>query len=78
VFCDDGRVMDEKKRWGMKMGTMWRIQADMNNQGYDFPEWVGTTSYRCYYTPDQDLYLPYQGWSIDSHRKFSEVPVSHQ
>jgi len=41
------------------------------------PDWVGKTSYRCYYTPDRDSYLPYWGWSIDSHKKFSQVPVSH-
>jgi len=59
------------------MRTMWRIQADMRNQGYDLPDWVGKTSYRCYYRPDQDSYLLYQGWSIDSHTKFFQVPVSH-
>jgi len=42
----------------------------MRNQGYDLPDWVGKTSYRCYYTPDRDSYLPYRGWSIDSHTKF--------
>jgi hypothetical protein len=40
VFCDDGRVEDEKERRGMKMGTIRRIRADTRNQGYDFPDWV--------------------------------------
>jgi len=44
----------------------------MGNQGYELAGWVGNTSYRCYYMPDQDLYLPYQGLSIDSHTKFSK------
>jgi len=44
----------------------------MRNQGYDLPDWVGKTSYRCDYTPDRDSYLPYRGWSIDSHPKFSK------
>jgi len=59
------------------MRTMWRKRADMSNQGYDFHDWVGMTSYRCYYTQDRNLYLLYRGWSIDSHTKFSKVPVSH-
>jgi len=50
---------------------IWRIRADMRNLGYDLPDWVGKTSCRCEFAPDQDLYLPYQGWSIDSHTKFS-------
>jgi len=25
VFCDDGRVVDKKERWGMEMGMTWRI-----------------------------------------------------
>jgi hypothetical protein len=32
----------------------------MRNQGYDLPDWVGKTSYRCYYPPDRDSYLLYQ------------------
>jgi len=59
------------------MRTMWRIRADMGIQGYDLPDWVEKTLYRCYYTPDCDLYVPYRGWEIYSHTKFSEVPVSH-
>jgi hypothetical protein len=35
VFCDDGRVEDEKERREMKLGAIWRIQADMRNQQYD-------------------------------------------
>jgi len=37
------------------MRTMWRIQADMRNQGYDLPDWVGKTSYRCYYKAGSGL-----------------------
>jgi len=54
------------------MRTMWRIRAAMANQEYDLPNWVWNTSYRCYYPPDRDSYLPYRGWSIDSHTKFSK------
>jgi hypothetical protein len=59
------------------MSTRWRIRADMRNPRYDLPDWVGKTSYRCNYSPDRESYLPYQGWSIDLHTKFSEVPLSH-
>ena len=37
--CDDGRVVDEKERWRMKMGTICRIRAGMRNQGYDMSNW---------------------------------------
>ena len=37
------------------MRTMWRIRADMRNQGYDLPDWVGKTLYWCYYTLDRRL-----------------------
>jgi len=77
VFCDDGRVVDKKERWWMKMGMIWRIRAEMRNQGYDLPDWVWKTSYRCNYSLDRDSYLPYRGWLIDSHTQFSQVPVSH-
>jgi len=53
------------------MGTMWRIRADMRDQGYDLPDCVGKTLYRCHYRPDQDSSLPYRGWEIDLHTKFS-------
>jgi hypothetical protein len=59
------------------MRTMWRIRVDMSYPGYDLPDWVGKASYRCYYTPDRDSYLPYWGWKIDSHMKFTSVPISH-
>ena len=39
------------------MRMMCRICADMKNQGYDLPAWVGKTLYRCDYMPDQDSYL---------------------
>jgi len=55
----------------MKMRTIWRIGAAMRNQGYDLPDWVEKTSYWCYDPPDRDSYLPFRGWSIDSHMKFS-------
>jgi len=61
VFCDDGRVEDKKEGEGLKMVTIWRIRADMRNQGYNMPGWVGKTSYQCNSTPDRDLYLPYRG-----------------
>jgi len=31
----------------MKSGAIWRIRADMRNQGYDSPDWVAKTSYQC-------------------------------
>jgi len=30
---------------GMRMGTIWRIRADMGCQGYDLPDWIEKTSY---------------------------------
>jgi hypothetical protein len=33
-------MMVKKERWGMKMGTIWRIRADLRSQGYDLPDWV--------------------------------------
>jgi len=40
--------------------------------------WLGLEDlYQCNYPPDEDSYLQYWGWSIDSHMKFSQVPVSH-
>jgi len=44
------------------MRAMGRIPADMSNEGYDLPDWVGMTSYRCNYTLDRNSYLLYQGW----------------
>jgi len=46
----------------MNTRMMQRIQAYMRNRGYDMPALVGKTSDWCYYTPDQDSYLPDQGW----------------
>jgi len=46
----------------MKISTMWRIRADMGNQGYDLPDWDGKTLHRCSETPDRDLYQLYPGW----------------
>jgi len=59
------------------MRTIWKIQVDMRNQWYDWPDWVGKTYYRCNYMQDRHSYLLYPGWLIDSHTKFSQVPVSH-
>jgi hypothetical protein len=28
----------KKKRWGMKMGMIWRIRADIRSQEYDLPD----------------------------------------
>jgi hypothetical protein len=38
VFYNDHTVADKKEKWGMKVGTIWRIQVDMRNQGNDFPD----------------------------------------
>ena len=59
------------------MRRIWRIRAAIRKQGYNLPDWVQKTSYGCYYPPDRDTYLPYRGWSIDSHTKFLLVPVFH-
>ena len=59
------------------MSTMWRIWADIRNLVYDFPDCVGKTLYRWIYMPDWDRELLYPGWYIDSHMKFSQVPVPH-
>ena len=48
-----------KREMGMKLRTIWRIQANLRNRGYDLPDWVQKTSYRCYYRPDRDPYVPY-------------------
>ena len=55
----------------MKIRMMWRMRADKRNQGYEIPDKVGITSYRCDYMPDRDSYLLYQGWLTDSQKKFS-------
>jgi len=44
------------------MRTMWKIQVDMRNQGYNMHDWVGMTSYLCNYMQDRDLYLLYRVW----------------
>jgi len=49
-----------KREMGMTMKMIWRIQADMRNQGCDMPDRVGKTSYWCNYMRDQDSYLLYQ------------------
>ena len=59
---DDGTVVDEKERWRMKRGKIWRIRADMRHQVYGMPDWVWKTSCQCNYAPDRDSYLPYQEW----------------
>jgi hypothetical protein len=38
VFCDNGRVADEDERWGIKIGMIWRIRADIRNQWYNMPD----------------------------------------
>jgi hypothetical protein len=64
-------IKQQQREMGMKMTTMWRIPVDMTNQGYNLPDWVGKTVYRCNYPPDRDSYMPYRGWYIDCHTKFS-------
>jgi len=66
-----------KREIGDEMRTMWMIRADMWNHGYELPDWVGKTAYRCNYTPDRNSYLLYWGWYIDLHTKFLAVSVSH-
>ena len=63
TLCSVMIIVNEKQRdGGMRIRMMWRIRASMRNQGYDLPDWVGKTSYRCNYTPDGDSYLPYRRW----------------
>jgi hypothetical protein len=59
VFCNEGRVVDEKAGWGMKMGTIWSIRAHIRDLGYEVPDEVWKTSAGCYYQPDREPYLPY-------------------
>jgi len=59
------------------MGTIWRKRVDMRNQGYQMPNCVKKSTYRCSYLPDREWDLPYWEWSIDLDTKFSYVPVSH-
>jgi hypothetical protein len=54
------------------MKTICRIRTAMTNQEYDLSDWVLNTLYQCDYPPDRDWYLPYRGWSIDLHTKFSK------
>jgi len=32
-----------KREMAIKMGMIWMIQADIKNQSYDLPDWVGKT-----------------------------------
>jgi len=60
--CDHSRLVDEQERWEMKMGMIWRIRANMTNQGYKMANWVYKTSYQWYYSADRHSYLPYPQW----------------
>jgi len=60
VFCNDGWVVDEKERWGMKAGMIWRIWRDMGHLVYDSPDRVEKTPYPGCDLPDLDGYLPYR------------------
>jgi hypothetical protein len=51
--------------------------VDIRIEAYGLLDWVRKTLYQCNYTPDRDMYLPYWGWQIDLHMKFSSVPGSH-
>ena len=62
----------ERERWEMKIRTIWRIWSAMGNQEYDLPDRVPQDSYRRYFPLNWTSYLPYQGWSIDLHTKFSK------
>jgi len=62
----------------MQMRTMLTIRADMRNQVYNLPDWVGKTSYQCDYTSDRDLDQLYCISKIDLHKKFSQIQVSHE
>ena len=59
------------------MRMIWWIWLNMRHQEYEWPDWVLKRSYQCDNLPDRHSYLPYQGWYIDSHTKFSQVPVFH-
>ena len=43
------------------MRMMWRIQAEMTNEGYNLHDLARKTLYQGNYMPDKDLYLPYRG-----------------
>jgi hypothetical protein len=69
------------REMGMKMRTMWRIRADMRNQGYNLPDWVGKTLYLYDYRLDRNSYLPssakhislWAEWLRQSRRAQSEL-----
>jgi len=65
MFCNVGWDVEDKVRQGMNMRTIWRIQVEVRNQGYDLAHWVEKTPYGCKYPLDQDSYLPYGGSLID-------------
>jgi len=75
-----GELWTRKRERGTRkseMGDEDKNDAeDMRNLEYDLHDRVGKTLYQCYYTPDQDLYLPYRRWYIDSHTKFSNPNFS--
>jgi len=38
----------------MKIRMIWRIRAELRNQGYDLPDWGKKTLCWCYYPPDRN------------------------
>ena len=71
VFCKNGRVVDRKETWWIKMGTIGRIWVDMRNQGYNLHDWVLEILSQCSYIPDWELYLLIWKWYITFQTKLS-------
>jgi len=62
MFSADGRLVDKKERWGMKMRPLERIDGVVGNKGYDLPERVSISLYLYAYMLDLESYLPY--WEL--------------
>jgi hypothetical protein len=70
-------VVDQKARWEIKMGMIWRTYADMRNQEYDMSDWIWITFYKLSHPPDWESYLSYPEWKITLLNNLLLVPV-HQ
>jgi len=77
IFCHDDRVVDKKQWWGIKMGTIQRIWADISNAGYNLADWVEKTFHQWSFPPDWESYLLYRKMFIDWHSICSSISVSY-
>jgi hypothetical protein len=40
MFCNNGNGVEEKWRWWMQAGMIWMISVEVENDWYDWPDWV--------------------------------------